>query len=653
MKLTLKSSHLSITSFPSVELPPFTLITGVNGAGKTHLLEAIYKGHIETDVASNTETDMRFFNWNNMTPNNADGFAAQQIYDQRDTIIGSGRAALKEIREDLQDWALSHRLLEQIGAPISQLLRLEQSEFFQLLAAREPAENAWQELEKLTAPAIAKIKEQFRNNDKMRSAIDALEKKHGHGLLALRVSDFEDRQFGWGRVELFQQSFAQLFMGYFELQKLNKLRRWDEAEGLSPDPPPLSDEEFKERYGEEPWVFVNRVLTNANLDFEIDHPTDYSATVFQPQLTKKTSGIELQFSELSSGERILMSFAFCLYYSQETRQVLERPKLLLLDEVDAPLHPSMSRHVVNIIRESLVADHDVKVILATHSPSTVAVAPEDAVYVMKPEKPGLHKVTKRQAVSVLTSEIPTLSINFSGRRQVFVESQLDEERYEKLYRLLSPHIASERSLAFVAVGQRSTEGDRGSGCDNVKRIVNELVDFGNDSVFGLIDWDAKNEGNERVIVLAKKERYAIENCLLDPLLVAALGVHVDRNWMEKCGIAGGRTYTDFKSLGDDDCQDIIDAIERKVLGLKDGVDFGDRLTVNYFGGNSAEVSLDYIHMDGHQLEKLVKQNLPILNCYRKPGELLRRIIDPVLHDLIDLIPCHVKQAFQEILKAEP
>jgi hypothetical protein len=134
----------------------------------------------------------------------------------------------------------------------------------------------------------------------------------------------------------------------------------------------------------------------------------------------------------------------------------------------------------------LVKEQGIPVILVTHCPSSVAVAPDKAIYVMRPGQPGLHKVSKRQAIAAVAAEIPTLAIDFAGRRQVFVEGRYDAERYEKLYGRLSGRISYERALSFVAVG-------RTKGCDQVKRIVHDLAAAGNDSVFGLTDWDKKEQ----------------------------------------------------------------------------------------------------------------------------------------------------------------
>ena len=49
LRLTLQTPHISIKAFPTVEIPDFTIITGRNGSGKSHLLDAIVQGKIFCD----------------------------------------------------------------------------------------------------------------------------------------------------------------------------------------------------------------------------------------------------------------------------------------------------------------------------------------------------------------------------------------------------------------------------------------------------------------------------------------------------------------------------------------------------------------------------------------------------------------------------
>ncbi len=54
-------------------------------------------------------------------------------------------------------------------------------------------------------------------------------------------------------------------------------------------------------------------------------------------------------------------------------------------------------------------------------------------------------------------------------------------------------------------------------------------------------------------------------------------------------------------------------------------------------------------MQGHELEKRVKEALPVLRKYHNQGELLLTLIDPVILELEDLVPVEIQHAFLSIL----
>ena len=81
MQLQFKQAYKSINKFPNnIKLPDFTVITGVNGSGKSHLLESIENGSMQIDdikVDQNKST-IRLFNWHNLVPKDSEELSNYQ-----------------------------------------------------------------------------------------------------------------------------------------------------------------------------------------------------------------------------------------------------------------------------------------------------------------------------------------------------------------------------------------------------------------------------------------------------------------------------------------------------------------------------------------------------------------------------------------------
>jgi hypothetical protein len=366
MLLTFEFPYDSIVQFPTVELPDFTLVTGLNGAGKTHLMKGILAGAIKVDIAPTIENDVRYFDWTNLVPNDAGQIQTTQLYSERDQALGWIDHAKKQREKQFLKIVGKYTGLREINGDPWKLLEYGLEELKQLLSNEVEAQKVFHELQAIVQKTRQAVVSQGGTSPVIRN-LEEIAECVSKPWVNITREDFDQRPFGWGSVDLFQQSFARMFLAYFETVKLNRLRQLDCNEGRTTEDP-LGDEEFVAEHGEPPWEFINEVLQQAGLDFEIDHPVGYTLTKYEPKLTKRSTGTPITFKALSSGEKVLMSFAFCLYYSVDTRQSVRRPRLILLDEIDAPLHPSMCRVVVNAISKSLVAKYDVKVIMATHSP---------------------------------------------------------------------------------------------------------------------------------------------------------------------------------------------------------------------------------------------------------------------------------------------
>src|SRR5690242_1820462 len=117
-----------------------------------------------------------------------------------------------------------------------------------------------------------------------------------------------------------------------------------------------------------------------------------------------------------------------LYMDSRPGEAVELPKVLLLDEPDATLHPAMIQSLLRVLDHIFCQRYGVKVMLVTHAPTTVALAPEESIYTMRRKgAPRVRSVSRDEALSSLLVGVPRLSIRNEHRRQVFVESENDED----------------------------------------------------------------------------------------------------------------------------------------------------------------------------------------------------------------------------------
>jgi ABC-type ATPase involved in cell division len=137
-------------------------------------------------------------------------------------------------------------------------------------------------------------------------------------------------------------------------------------------------DEDGESLGPAPWDVVNETLRVSSFPYEVISPIKTKLLDhYALRLKDRQTGIEIAALDLSSGEKVLLQLVLWLYTAGKVGHF---PKLLLLDEPDAHLHPSMTTQFLDVISEVLVNRYGVRVIMTTHSPSTVALAPEGTVF---------------------------------------------------------------------------------------------------------------------------------------------------------------------------------------------------------------------------------------------------------------------------------
>src|SRR5690606_16867872 len=116
------------------------------------------------------------------------------------------------------------------------------------------------------------------------------------------------------------------------------------------------------------------------------------------------------------------------------------------------------------------------------------------------------------------------------------------ERYGRIYQQYKQLLMSERSLDFIPVANSKIEV---SGCAQVKSVVSALNKAGNNSVFGVIDWDNCNSSDGNIMVMSEGVHYTLENIVLDPILVAATILHETPSGKVDIGLGREISYVQF------------------------------------------------------------------------------------------------------------
>ncbi len=651
MKLSLLRPYKSLKTFENIDLPDFTIITGTNGAGKSQLLKALDDGAMVIEgVAHSQHTRLiRLFDTTTLIPTDTGAFSSTQSKQERDGAWEHLRSLIENSRPSLEANLLQWPKLAALS--LREIAALKPSDLLNYDIPQEHIDTTHKSINDNLINHSQSIENQFSSSHPgVNSRLINKIKLNCSTPLAAFDADlfYEHCPTTWQPVEIFQQSFARLFSDYqstYQANVIKAYRRDMRGESISA----LTDEEFFDKHGTPPWEFLNNILETANLSFRINKPDDFQDRPYEPILTDLVTSAKVKFNDLSSGERVLMSFALCLYYTNDSSNIVNYPQILLFDEIDAPLHPSMTKSLLDTIQKVLVNERNIKVIMTTHSPSTVALSPETAIYTMtKGGSTRIKKTHKDSALSLLMSGVPTISITYENRRQIFVESHLDVQYYDLILKKIKPYLHPAISLSFIA----SSESKIG-GCDHVKDIVAQLSTHGNQTIRGLIDWDTRNQQNEKIIVLGQNIRYSIENYILDPLLVAILLFQDKTVSRADLGLDDSEGCADILRIDQPRLQRIVDYIINTILPDEGRGNETEKIKCEYIGGQFVHLPKSFMQMQGHDLEDLIKSKFEGLRRYHRTNDLKLAILKRVIDEYPTLIPSCLPEAFRKLQEPIP
>jgi len=633
MIIKFQGEHKSLKSFESENLDDFSVIIGKNGCGKSQLIELIglkaskqltpllnfdfvpniSKIQLEGIENSNLST-LNNSNWKDKIDNYLNEFRG----------LGENTKLLSEIFINNKIWPTTsdrEPFFKSIQTPeleelvINSLKEIEPNWFteprsYQVVADRLPQHDFFKEYRKkaiLVAIFVAKYR-----NKKISKLID------GDFYLTPVPDYFLDEP------KLFGSQLEYVFYNYAKRRDQNQ-RLFFEKTMYKEENNSIPDDEFINTFMP-PWTSINEILNQHGLQFQFkgierkDFSSDASISF---QLIKTTVGKDIEFQHLSSGEKVIIGLIIKLFTSHYYSEKLEFPELIVLDEPDAHLHPEMSKLLIDVLHGTFVKKLGIKVIVVTHSPSTVALCPDNSIYQLKNEPiTSLQKIEKNDALKLLTDFIPTLSIDYKNHKQVFVESPTDIKYYQTIFNKLN----QERNYPFKLYFISNSYG-KGS-CEQVIKIVKDIRESGNTTVFGIIDWDLKNPSTNYVKVHGLNKRYNVENYLYDPIYLSILFMDLEAHGVYKeLGVEKTINQYSIGNEPDEFLQKISDWFFSKYYEVHNTDEEAiSKLTeVEYSNGKKIKMPIWFLELQGHDYETRLKQVFPALNKFTREGQLQQEI----------------------------
>ena len=470
MELKLSSGYKSITdndkqAIERLNFPDFSIITGANGSGKTHLLEGMNNRKIQIldDNGHPNTYKVVYFNYADFNFNCDKPRQNMPSNDPFHELRKLKNAILQFVRKDklhvpfdplykpmfalsntplfldYSDFSFSKLLFHYRKADINEKRKLVDT-FVREMISKKVRQSFGELVSEKVRSVFASVKEWFSKKEHpdlnvtkiISEALESFVSKYDHLIKDKTVKEI--------RISSKERNFSETEMGKNFIRICEKYFL-DRARHLSRDRRKSSDsketfnieksrEDFIESNGNNPLADFNKILRKIGLNnysFKEEFPLkDDDIIRLSPQDNEENTLVGYQYipllsngkilitiDALSSGEQILLGLA-TFFYDQKRKK--NENFVLLLDEVDTNLQPSMIKKLLSLIQNNFIKDYKLKVFLVTHSPTTVALAPENSVFVMhRPEddKPRIEESGNENALKILSEGFVSITKNSS------------------------------------------------------------------------------------------------------------------------------------------------------------------------------------------------------------------------------------------------
>lgn len=264
MKLKYVNNYLSISKFDPVELPNFTVLTGVNGSGKSHLLDAIEKKHVVLE-GLNSPSIVKF-NFETFKLENENSYNGQTISAEKADAWSFLQTQIKPQVQNLK---------QQIAPGEYTSISKECS------VTKKPL---WSVKSEMITPFKKNVWDFFKNNNIKQNhnsvGIFSLTKKLPYSIDEIRESDFMDLYKPYAsRNDFLPMALGKIVWDYYIKYRNNQMNDFENSK-YNKTNKVLSESEFIETHGEKPWEVINKILEKFDsLEYRVNSPKDKITSV--------------------------------------------------------------------------------------------------------------------------------------------------------------------------------------------------------------------------------------------------------------------------------------------------------------------------------------------------------------------------------------
>ena len=438
----------------SLDMPNLAFIVGVNGSGKTHFAN-LFRPHEDRNKYAVEENGDIWFGSNDRTAEDRTTEDKIIVMNNNELVPRENtNVSLPEDNNYYEYFNISRnaykRLFEEYSGEI-------EKDFYND-GDKERIEMLYKEILQEEGLRFASpmffICMEFIINNCQGMEIENIRRRH--------FTKYEPK-FSIQDSDIFGNVVQQVCLKYAEDMRDYFTNRWADIQKSNTEKASNSEiaEESINEYGEPIWEIIERDLNSSDIfNFNIYFPKgdkvmprgDFWYNFWSNPLRiyyKDKPELNLGLEKLSSGEKTL----FALFMSVYNGEKCQRPHMIVLDEPDAHLHPSMCKKMIDVLEEFFVK-RGVKVIVITHHPTTVAMAPEESLFLMEksPANPRIRKIEKQTAVHELSEGLCLLDDakvifdNMDNNKLNIISEGRNYKYIEKAIDLLSPHLKNEINL---------------------------------------------------------------------------------------------------------------------------------------------------------------------------------------------------------------